>query len=124
MQCAFRVVRSYSLSVSRGFFGSIENATQQDFFIHLQLNHAVEIKPISQKDVIERNGLGNGARKSVEYESILTIRPKNALSDYGNHKLVWYKLTTFHYRLGFSPDRSFCRHGGAQHIAGGQLRNS
>ena len=80
-------------------------------------------KPISQKDVIERNGLGNGARKSVEYESILTIRPKNALSDYGNHKLVWYKLTTFHYRLGFSPDRSFCRHGGARRLAGQQMRN-
>ena len=106
-QCAFRVVRSYSLmTVSRGFLGSIENATQQDFFIHPQLNHPVEIEPTNQQDVIKRHGLGNGARKSVEYESILGIRPKNVLSDYGNYKLVRYKLAAFHHRLGFSPNRS------------------
>ena len=64
-QCGFCVVCSYSLSVGLCFFGSLEDTTQQNYFIHLQLNHAVEIVPIGQQDVIKRHSLGQGSRKSV-----------------------------------------------------------
>ena len=51
------------LAVTLCFFGSIENTIQQDFFINLQLKHAVEIEAFGQQHVIKRHGLGNGARE-------------------------------------------------------------
>ncbi len=73
---------------------------------------------------IERRGLIDGARKTVEDEAAPRVGFRKALPDHAEHDVVFDQQASIHGLLCLQPERSSVGDGGAQQIAGGDLRNA
>ena len=73
---------------------------------------------------MQRFGLGNGARESVEHEAGRAVRAAKSLSDHGDDEVVGHELARIHDALGLAAERGAFAHGGPQHVAARDLRNT
>ena len=88
-----------------------------------ELDHRVEAEPLVRQGPIQCFRLRHGTGKSVEDETFGGVRLPDAVGDDRNHDVVGDQLATRHDVLGLLADRAARLHGGAQHVAGGELHD-
>ena len=96
----------------------------QLFRVDLQFDRGIERQALAGQHLVERLGLLHGARKAVEDETVLRVGLVDAVIDDADHDLVGDERAGLHHRLGLQPDRRLRLDGGAQHVAGRELRNA
>ena len=87
---------------------------------HVDLEHVVEVDAA----VLERIGLGQGAGKAVEQEAGGAIGLGDPLLDQADDDVVAHQRAGVHHLLGREAERRAGLDGGAQHVAGGDLRDA
>ena len=74
--------------------------------------------------LLHRIGLGNGAGKAVEQVALGAVRLLQALGDQPDDDVVGHEAAGFHDLLRLQAERRAGLDGGAQHVAGGDLRDA
>ena len=94
--------------------------------IHVDRHQQCQVNGAAQaiQQLIERLGLRQIARKAIEDKAIARIRARNALMNDRQHDLVTHQLPGIHGRLGLPPERGSRGNRLAQHVTGGNLRQS
>src|SRR5882757_11316159 len=68
--------------------------------------------------------LRHGSRKSVEYKTVRTIRPLDALPDHLQHQGIGNQLAALHDRLGLYAERGAFADMLAKHVTGRKMRHT
>ena len=71
--------------------------------VDLELDHAVEVQPLLAQHVVERLGLRDRARETVEDEAVLGVRLVDAVGDDRNDDVVGDESPRSMMSLAFSP---------------------
>src|SRR5262249_62322861 len=91
-----------------------------------RVNHHVHDKRLLEtmlpEQLAEPLRLGHGSRKTVEHETVRTVRAFDAIRDHAEHNRVGNQFAACHNRLCALPERSTLRYVLAEHIARGQMR--
>ncbi|MDQ0590905.1 hypothetical protein QFZ47_005014 [Variovorax paradoxus] len=87
---------------------------------HVDFEHVVELDAGRLHGV----GLRNGSREAVEQEAIGAIGLRDAFLHEVDDQVVAHETARFHDGLGLLPERRAGLDGGAQHVAGRNLRNA
>ena len=74
--------------------------------------------------VLHRLGLRDGAREAVEQEAVGAIGLRDALLDQADDDVVADQAASVHHLLGGQAERRAGLDRGAQHVAGGDLRDA
>ncbi|MCY1370720.1 hypothetical protein D9M69_578240 [compost metagenome] len=84
---------------------------------HVKFQHVVQLHAGGLHGV----GLGNGAGKTVEQETVGAVRLGNAFLDQVDDEIVTDEAAGFHHGLGLYAQGGARLHGCAQHVTGGNL---
>jgi hypothetical protein len=87
---------------------------------HVDLQHVVELDAGGLHGV----GLRDGAREAVEQEAVGAVGLGDALLDQADDDVVADQRAGVHHLLGGQAQRRAGLDGGAQHVAGGDLRDA
>mmetsp|Transcript_6315 Transcript_6315/g.25625 ORF Transcript_6315/g.25625 Transcript_6315/m.25625 type:complete len:609 (+) Transcript_6315:468-2294(+) len=87
---------------------------------HVDFEHVIELDAGGLHGI----GLRDGARETVEQETVGAIGLGNAFLDQGNDQVVADQGTGLHHRIGLETQRGAGLDGCTQHVAGGDLRNA
>ena len=87
---------------------------------HVDLEHDVEL----DAGGLHRVGLRDGAREAVEQEAVGAVGLGDALLDQADDDVVADQAAAVHHLLGRHAQRRAGLDGGAQHVAGGDLRDA
>jgi len=68
--------------------------------------------------------LGHRSRKAVEHEAVPAVRLLDAIRDHLQHQRIGHELAARHDRLGLLSERRAVGDILAQHVAGGEMRNT
>lgn len=84
------------------------------------LDHMVD----GHAGVLQRFGLRDGPREAVEQEALGAIGLGDAFLDQGDDDVVGYQAAAVHHAFHLLAERAAGLDCGAQHVAGGDLRNA
>jgi hypothetical protein len=87
---------------------------------HVDLQHHVQLDAGGLHGV----GLRQGAREAVEQEAVGTVALRDAFLDQADDDVIADQAAAVHHLLGGQAQRRAGLDGGAQHVAGGNLRNA
>ena len=88
---------------------------------HVDFEHDVD----RHAGILHGLGLRNGAREAVEQVAVLAIVLGQAILDHADDDGIRHQAARIHVPLlGFQTERGTCLDLGAQHVAGGNLRNA
>ena len=87
---------------------------------HVDLEHEVD----RDAGILHGIGLRNGAGEAVEHVTVLAIGLLEAILDQTDDDVVANQAAGIHDLLGLQAQRGAGLDGGAQHVAGGNLRNA
>ena len=87
---------------------------------HVDFEHVVD----RHAGILHGLGLRNGARETVEHVAALAVGFLEAILDQADDDVVADQAAGIHDLLGFEAQRRAGLDGGAQHVAGGNLRNA
>jgi len=107
-----------------GLRGAIHNSLDEPRGVDSQLDRRVEFEAVTLQHRVERLGLGDRARESIENETALRIGFTDAVLDDPDDDVVGDQRAGLHHRLGLQADRRSRLDRGAQHIAGRELRDT
>ncbi len=93
----------------------------QGVFVHVQLDHVIQLAATAGQDRIERFGLGRSARITIEDSPGAGAHGIKLVTDQRRDDLVRDQLARFHHGLGLEANRRPGLDGGAQHVARGKL---
>jgi hypothetical protein len=99
-------------------------ATDDHLARHLQLNYRVERLNDALQQMVERISLGEVARITVQDEAGLRVVLGQPILQHAQQDVVGYQLAGIHDRLGLQSHRRARRNGGAQHVAGRDMRHT
>ena len=74
--------------------------------------------------LLQRFSLRNGARESVEQETVLAVILSDTLLDQADDQVVRHQAAAVHYLLDLQTHLGARLHRGTQHVASGYLRNA
>src|SRR6266540_1090661 len=100
------------------------DSLQQLAFVHLELDHRVELHILRIEHAVERLGLGNGARKTVQDEALGRVRLLDPVGHDGHYDVVGAEVAARHDGFSLAADRRAGLDRGAQHVAGRELHDA
>ncbi|QTK78158.1 hypothetical protein AT6N2_C0219 [Agrobacterium tumefaciens] len=112
------VIRTDSAASSNGLGDAVFDSANQSLFVHFQLNHSVENEVLLAHVVGKRLRLRNGARITVENETLGTVRSFDTFGDDLIDDIVGYQPAGVHDGLGALADFGARADRSAQHVTG------
>ena len=82
---------------------------------------AAMARPQAGEHLVERRGLRVGAREAVEEHAGGGVAGGQPLAEHRDDEVVGDQVAAGHDGLGLEPERRPVAHGGAQHVAGGDV---
>ncbi len=117
----FRRVVDGVVHAARGLVNATACDTLDDFFVfHRDFNHGIQLDTSRHQGF----GLRNGARETVEQETVGTVRLRDTVLDQGNDQVIGNQATGVHDALGLNAQLGACFYRSAQHVTGGDLWNA
>ena len=98
-------------------------ALHQNIGIHIHQQRQLQRLAEPRQHGVERLGLGDIARKTVEYETVFSVRFGKPGLDHAEHDLVGNQLSGIHGGLGPFPQLAAGGYLGSQQVARGHLWN-
>ena len=93
-----------------------DDALNEHGLVHPYLDHAVDTALVRGQDLIQRLGLGGGARHAVEDDAALLANAVETLGEQRHDDVVRHQPASIDHRLGLSPYRGARGHRLAQHV--------
>src|SRR5262249_47862601 len=118
------VIRTQRLAARLRLRDAAGDALLQDGAVHLEFDHRVERKAFLLEHAVERYGLRDGARETVQDESLSGIGLLDTVGDDRHDHIIGHQLTALHHVLGAQPDRGAGLDRGTQQVAGRKLHDA
>src|SRR5262249_47877314 len=118
------VIRTQRLAARLRLRHAVGDPLLQDGAVHLEFDHRVEREAFLLEHTVERYGLRDGARETVQDESLSGIGLLDTVGDDRHDHIIGHQLTALHDVLGAQPDRGAGLDRGTQQVAGRKLHDA
>lgn len=114
-------IEAYVVAAAAGrVHAAFAHAFDDVAFRHFDLDHVIQ----RDAGALERVGLRDGARETVEQVAVGAIGLGQAIAHQADDQVVRDQAARVHDLLGFQAQRRAGLDGGAQHVTGGYLRDA